>query len=111
MRKILVPILALLLASAVLLVVYNLTLDLRCENQKKELQTKMETILPGSTSFQEEAYTGEDAYIAFVYKGETGYVIGTSTAGYAGPIQMLIGVHNDGSVTGLPVLASHTLAV
>ena len=103
MRKILVPILALLLASAVLLVVYNLTLDLRCENQQKELQTKMETILPGSTSFQEEAYTGEDANIAFVYKGETGYVIGTSTTGYAGPIHMLIGVHNDGYVTGLQV--------
>ena len=30
-------------------------------------------------------------------------MIGTTTAGYAGPIRMLIGVDNDGSVTGLQV--------
>ena len=103
MRKIFVPVLAVLAAAAVLLGVYNLTLDLRYENQQKELQGKMETILPESTTFVEEPYTGEDSNISFVYKGETGYVIGTSTAGYAGPIHMLIGVHNDGYVTGLQV--------
>lgn len=103
MRKIWMPTLALLLAAAVLLGVYNLTLDLRKANEQKELQAKMETLLPGSTTFAEEAYTGDDANIAFVYKGETGYVIGTSTAGYAGPVHMLIGVSNDGYVTGLQV--------
>ena len=87
----------------VLLGAYNLTLDVRKANAQAELQAKMETLLPGSTTFAEEAYTGEDANIAFVYKGETGYVIGTSTAGYAGTIRMLIGVSNDGAVTGLQV--------
>ena len=103
MRKIWMPIAALVLAAVVLLGAYNLTLDLRLENQQKELQEKMQTILPGSATFQEEAYTGEDTNIAFIYKGETGYVIGTSTAGYAGPIRMLIGVSDKGSVTGLQV--------
>ena len=103
MRKIWMPIAAIVLAAVLLLGIYNLTLELRCANQKKELQAKMETILPGSTSFVQETYTGEDANIAFVYKGETGYVIGTVTAGYAGPIHMLIGVSNDGYVTGLQV--------
>ena len=103
MGKIWIPIVAILLAAGLLLGVYNLTLDLRCANQQKELQAKMETILPGSKSFAEETYTGEDANIAFVYKGETGYVIGTKTAGYAGPILMLVGVHSDGYVTGLQV--------
>ena len=103
MRKIWMPIAALFLAAAVLLGAYNLTLNLRKENKVKELQAKMAVLLPGSTTFTEEAYTGEDANIAFVYKGETGYVIGTSTAGYAGTICMLIGVHNDGYVTGLQV--------
>ena len=103
MRKIWMPIAALFLAAGVLLGAYNLTLNLRKENKVKELQAKMAVLLPGSTTFTEEAYTGEDANIAFVYKGETGYVIGTSTAGYAGTICMLIGVHNDGYVTGLQV--------
>ena len=103
MRKIWLPIGALLLAAVLLLGAYNLTLGLRYENQEKELQAKMETLLPGSTTFTEEAYTGEDANIVCVYKGETGFVVGTTTAGYAGPISMLIGVSSDGYVTGLQV--------
>ena len=103
MGKIWIPIVSFLLAAAILLSGYNLTLTIRQETARKELQAKMETILPGSTTFQEEPYTGDDANIAFVYQGETGYVIGTETAGYAGTIQMLIGVSSDGSVTGLQV--------
>ena len=103
MRKIWMPIVSLLLAAIVLLGAYNLTLDIRRANAQKELQAKMETLLPGSTTFVEEAYTGDDANIAMVYKGDNGYVIGTSTAGYAGTIRMLIGVSNDGYVTGLQV--------
>ena len=103
MRKIWIPIVAVLLAAAALFGTYRLTLDLRCANQQKQLQEKMETLWPGSINFVQEEYTGEDANIAFVYKGETGYVIGTATSGYAGPIHMLIGVSSDGYVTGLQV--------
>ena len=103
MRKVIIPLASLLLAAALLLGAYNLTLGVRQANAQAELQTKLETLLPGSTTFTEEAYTGEDANIAVAYKGETGYVIGTSTAGYAGTIRMLIGVSNDGAVTGLQV--------
>ena len=102
-RKIWIPIASLLLAAALLLGAYNLTLNIRQANAQAELQSKMETLLPGSTTFTQETYTGEDANITLVYKGETGYVIGTTTAGYAGKISMLIGVSNDGSVTGLQV--------
>ena len=102
-RKIWMPILSLLLAAVLLLGAYNLTLNIRQANAQKELQSKMETLLPGSTTFTEETYTGADANIVLVYKGETGYVVGTSTAGYAGPIHLFIGVSNDGYVTGLQV--------
>ena len=98
MRKIWMPVAAILVAALVLLGLYNGLLGLRQANAEKELQAKMETLLPGSTTF-----TQEDANITLVYKGETGFVIGTTTAGYAGPIRMLIGVDNDGSVTGLQV--------
>jgi len=60
-------------------------------------------ILPGSESFVIEPYTGEDANIRSVHKAENGYVIETVTAGYAGEIVMLVGVNNDGYVTGLQV--------
>ncbi len=103
MRKIWMPIVSLALAALLLLGMYNGLLQIREANRKKELQAKMETLLPGSTTFTEEAYTGDDANIVCVYKGETGFVVGTTTAGYAGPISMLIGVHSDGYVTGLQV--------
>ena len=103
MRKILVPILTIVLAAVILLGLYNGLLDVRKANEAKELQAKMETLLPGSTTFTPEEYTGEDANIMAVYKGETGYVVATQTYGYAGNIAMLIGVSNDGYVTGLQV--------
>ena len=102
-RKIWMPIASLVLAAVALLALYNGLMPTREANYEKELQTKMESLLPGSKTFVQETYTGEDANIVCVYKGETGYVIGTSTAGYAGPIQMLIGVSSDGYVTGLQV--------
>jgi electron transport complex protein RnfG len=87
----------------ILLGLYNGLNGIRASIREEELQNKMQTILPGSTTFTEEAYDGEDTNIQFVYKGETGFVVGTRTAGYAGDILMLIGVSSEGSVTGLQV--------
>ena len=103
MRKIWIPILSLVVSALILLGLYNGLLGVRQASIETELKNKMQTLLPGSTTFTAEEYTGEDTNIVCVYKGETGYVIGTSTAGYAGPIHMLIGVSNDGYVTGLQV--------
>ena len=102
-KKIWLPVIALVLATLLLFGLYNGLNGLRAANREAELQKKMETILPGSTTFTEETYDGEDTNIRFVYKGETGFVVGTCTAGYAGDIMMLIGVSSEGSVTGLQV--------
>lgn len=104
MRKsVWMPIVALLLAAAVLLGGYNALNGYRQARAEEELLAKMQTILPGSESFVQEEYTGEDANIKAVYKGETGYAVLTQTYGYAGNITMLIGVSNEGKVTGLQV--------
>src|SRR5699024_752380 len=68
--------------------------------EKKEM---IRFMLPESTTFTQEVYTGEDEAIVAVYKGETGYVLETKTAGYAGDIYLLVGVDNSGKVTGLTV--------
>lgn len=67
----------------------------------------LQTLLPGSTEFTVEPYSGEDANIRSVHKGENGFVIETVTYGYAGDITMLIGVSNAGKVTGLVVREAH----
>ena len=102
-KQILLPILTVLVAALILLGLYNGTLGIRQANIEKELQAKMETILPGSSSFQPEDYTGEDTNIRTIHKGETGYVIGVCVSGYVDEISMLVGVSNDGKVTGLQI--------
>ena len=67
----------------------------------------LQTLLPGSETFTLETYDGEDANIRSVHKGETGFVIETVTYGYADEITMLIGVSNEGKVTGLVVRELH----
>lgn len=106
-KKIWMPLATILLAAVILLTAYNGLMGLRLSVAQKELTQKMQTILPGSTSFTEEPYTGEDANIQRIYKGETGYVVGTQTSGYAGNIAMLIGVSNQGKVTGLQIRDMH----
>ena len=72
-------------------------------NAQKEHLEKLRTLLPGSSEFTLEPYSGEDANIRSVHKAENGFVIETVTYGYAGEITMLIGVSNEGKVTGLVV--------
>lgn len=102
-KSILIPVLALLLAAALLFGANAGLSGIRAENAQAEHVATMLKILPGSESFVIEPYTGEDANIRSVHKAENGYVIETVTAGYAGEIVMLVGVNNDGYVTGLQV--------
>ena len=103
MRKMLAPIVAIVLAAVILLGLYNGLNTLRIENELHDLGEKMSVMLPGDNYYEPEEYTGDDANISRVWKAETGYIVETVTYGYAGNITMLIGVHNDGYVTGLQI--------
>ncbi len=72
-------------------------------NADKHLQLLLPYLLPGSSTFTEEVYEGQDESIKSVYKGENGYVIRTSTQGYVGEVELLVGVSNRGEVVGLTV--------
>ena len=102
-KNIFVPVIAIVLAAAVLLGVNCFTAELRAENIQKEHIEMMQLLLPGSENFVLEPYVGEDINIRSVHKAENGYVIETCTYGYAGDITMMIGVNNDGQVTSLVV--------
>ena len=121
-KAILIPIIAIVVATAVLLGVSSALSATREANAQAELAVKLQTLLPADSgmsgeayiqwlsqpepkaaAFVQEEYTGEDANIQAVYKGTTGYVIATLTDGYAGKLGMLIGVSSDGRVTGLQV--------
>ena len=101
------PLIAILLAAVILLGMSFGLKGVASANAQKEHLYMMQTILPGSENFTVEPYTGEDANIRSVHKGETGFVIETATQGYADEIVMLIGVSNDGKVKGLVVRDIH----
>lgn len=104
MRKpILLPILTILVAAAVLLGASFGLNGIAAEKAQADHIWLMQTLLPGSSAFTMEPYSGEDANIRSVHKAENGFVIETVTYGYAGDITMYIGVNNDGKVTGLVV--------
>ena len=105
MRKILMPLIAVVLAAVILLGLYNGLASERVVYEMHDLQEKMEAMLPGSKTFTPEEYTGEDSNIHRVWKGETGYIVETITYGYAGNITMLVGVSFDGKVLGIAVVS------
>ena len=101
------PIIALILAAAVLFgLCVGLDRTAVSNAQSYHLQL-MQTLLPGATEFTNEPYAGEDANIRSVHKSDIGFVVETVTYGYAGEITMLVGVNNAGKVTGLVVEKAH----
>ena len=101
------PLFALVLAMIVL---FGASVGLRNvakENAARAHLEMMQTLLPGAEEFTLEPYAGEDANIRSVHKSDIGFVVETSTYGYAGEITMLIGVNNAGKVTGLVVRDAH----
>lgn len=102
-KTVLLPLTAILIAALVLFGASFALNGIANKNAQAAHLKDLQTLLPGSTEFTVEAYTGDDANIRSVHKGNTGYVIETVTAGYAGDITMLIGVSTEGSITGLVV--------
>ena len=100
MKKLIITILV--VAVVLLGATYALNGVATANAQTEHLKT-LQTLVPGSTTFTVEPYDGEDANIVSVHKGETGFVVETVTYGYAGNINMLVGVNNEGKVVGLVV--------
>ena len=102
-KPILMPILAIVLAFVILLGASFGLKGIAVKNAQAEHLRLLRTLLPDSTEFTLEPYSGEDEIIRSVHKAENGFVIETVTYGYAGEITMYIGVNNEGHVTGLVV--------
>ena len=107
-KAIFIPLIAILCAAGIL---FGLTFGMQkiaAAKAEAEHLKIMQTLLPGSKDFILKPYAEDDANIRSVHKSEGyGYVIETVTNGYSGEIRMLIGVNNDGKVTGLVVREMH----
>lgn len=103
MKKFIKPIMVLAFAAVILLGMrFGLSAS-AAEAHQRAMEEIYRQLLPGSTNFTEEEYSGEDTNITGVYKGDGGYIVETTTAGYVNDIILLTGVRNDGSVAGMMV--------
>lgn len=102
-----IHLLAIVLCTVLLLGVTLGLNGITAERANRQHLEMLETLLPGSTEFTRESYTGEDSNIVSIHKGQTGFVVETTTYGYAGNITMLVGVSKEGKVTGLLVADAH----
>ena len=106
-KRIFVPIVVTVALAAALYGVAVGLLPATNANRLEDLKWTLTTLLPGSKDFTVEPYTGEDENISATYKAENGYVVETVTTGYAGDITLLVGVSNEGKVTGVVVRDQH----
>ena len=68
-------------------------------------KTKRE-VLPGVYSFKEVVKDKQTFYIGYDKKGnKIGTVVKISTRGYGGPIEMMVGIKNNGTVSGVNILS------
>ena len=103
-NKIVTPILAIVIAAVVLLGGKAALSGIAEENLSIARNKMMLALLPGSTSFaQEEFDASENTAIKSVYKAETGFIIESVAYGYNGDVTLMVGVSNEGKVTGLVV--------
>ena len=103
-NKFVAPIMAIVLA-AVVLFGGKAVLSAKAEANVEIVRNKIMTaLLPGSTSFAPEEFdAAENTAIKSVYKAENGYVIESTAYGYNGDIVLMVGVSNEGTVTGVTV--------
>ena len=106
-KSLLRSVIVIVLTAVVLLAVTFGLRGLAAKNAQAAHLRIMQTLLPGSTDFVVEPYTGEDANIRSVHKADEGFVVETATQGYADEIVVLVGVDNDGTVTGIVVKEMH----
>lgn len=101
-------VIAILVAALVLLAATFGLNGIAAKRAQEEHLWLMRTLLADQeATFQAEPYAGEDGNIRSVHKSEFGYVIETVTHGYADEMTVVVGVSNDGRVTGLVVLEAH----
>ena len=73
----------------------------------EKTQKAIETVLEGGYHTVIEDYADATGLVSKVYQGDNGYALEVTPGGFDNTITMMVGVANDGTVTGISVI-SHT---
>jgi Na+-translocating ferredoxin:NAD+ oxidoreductase subunit G len=104
-------------AASALTGTYMLTRERIIEQERAAERQALQTVLPGASEFAQAEELLDDAIeaagdvtVVTVYRADdasgeaTGWGVRVAPRGYAGPIQMIVGLDRDGLVTGVSII-------
>ncbi len=101
---------AIALSVGLLLSVANyFTKDTIAAGKEQEIAEALAQVLPAAQSFEEMVLEGTNETVTAMYIGKdasggtAGYCVQTEPSGYGGPVVMIVGIGNDGSVEGVNI--------
>jgi electron transport complex protein RnfG len=94
------------ISSATLAFTYTKTLPIVKQNEVKKYKESLTKVIPGSSSFEDRTIKSSNkSYKISVGKDKSGKTLGFATivspVGYAGPIDIMVGISSDGKVNGI----------
>lgn len=96
-----------LIASAALALTNNITAPLIAAAQAESARQARLVVLPEADDFtQVTAYTTENIVDVYAANNGTGYAITATAKGYAGPIQVMVGITAEGTIAETQVIVS-----
>ena len=105
--RIALTLLAITAVVAVILAAVNTVTAPRIAAQNEQkTQNAIEAVLPGGGQEVKE-FTDDTGLVTAAYKGDNGCAVQVTPAGFNGAVTMMVGVDNDGKVTGISII-SHT---
>lgn len=91
--------------AVILAAVNSVTAPRIAAQNEQKTQAAIEAVLPGGG--QEVAFTDDTGLVTAAYKGDNGCAVQVTPAGFNGAVTMMVGVDNEGKVTGISII-SHT---
>lgn len=91
------------ITSALLGVVNYITEDRIAEITQQKTDAAFAEVLPAESGYTQIDYSGESA-VTGIWEAETGHVVELIVSGSQGNIDLVVGIDNDGVVTGVSII-------
>ena len=91
--------------AVILAAVNSVTAPRIAAQNEQKTQAAIEAVLPGGG--QEVEFTDDTGLVTAAYKGDAGCAVQVVPTGFNGTVTMMVGVDNEGKVTGISII-SHT---
>ena len=92
------------IVAALLAVVNGITAPEIARINAEKTQAAIEAVLEGGFDEELTQFDSQNGVVTNVYKGANGYAVQVIPVGFDGEITMMVGIGNDGNVTGISVI-------